>query len=324
MRRLLILVLIGMGLMGCESKLNMSLYISSIGFEVEEDKLMMYFLCNPLNDIIRSEKSELKTEYFVIEAESITDGFEKVQEAIPFDINYMHLQTVIFHKDFLASDKLPLFLNFMKESRIVTYNFYCFASEKSIEDIFDYESPETISFQHSLLASPSSVDYSLYGVERVHFLALASDFYDNNRFLHLPIIDLRDSLNDKKILTISGYVSISNELNFYRLDEFYAMHFLYDQDFLFYDCYGKTFELRNYRFYHDVIDGEFTFLVRFTPLNASEKEKNALKKNIESAFVSYFEEYIINEGGLYLIDEYNYLNKKALNALKYRIIILIW
>jgi hypothetical protein len=321
---LLLALIISFSLISCDEKLNTSLYISSIGLEMKEDSLMMYFLCNPLTDITRTDNSELKTEYFKIKTNNISEGISKVKETIPFEINFMHLQTVIFHKNFIEAKKLSMFLNFMRDCRIITYNFYCFITEESMENIYEYESPDTISFQHSLLASPSTVDYYDFGVEGVHFLNLANNFYDTNRYLHLPIIAIKKTLNDKSVLTIAGLASIVDKVHFYLIEEYVAMHYLYEHDFIFYENQGKTYELRNYRFYHDLIDNKFTFIVRFTPLLATEKEKNALKASLETELRRFFDSYIKNEGGLYFIKNYNYLNKKALNAQKYEIIILIF
>lgn len=323
MKRIISLFIILCCLTGCKSTLNNSLYISSIGFEYDGN-LTAYFLCNPLNDIIRSEKSELKIEYFTIPVNSVAEGFEKVEEVSPFEVNFMHLQSVIFHKSFIEEGFLESFLQFMKDSRMITYNFYCFTTEKSIGSIFDYESPDTISFQHSLLASPSSVEYKKFGTERLHFLDLANNFYDSNRFVHLPIIDVEEVLNEKKIIKIAGFANLNEKLNFYYLKDFYAMNFLFEQDFVYYVIDNRTYELRNYRFYTDVIDGRFTFLVRFTPIDASEKEKNILKSNIAEELRRFFNTYIEREEGLFFIEEYNYLNKKTLDVLDYEIIILIW
>ena len=56
---------------------------------------------------------------------------------------------------------------------------------------------------------------------------------------------------------------------------------------------------------------------------ATEKEKNALKASLETELRRFFDAYIENESGLYFIKNYNYLNKKALDAQNYQIIILI-
>ena len=93
MKRMISLFILFCCLTGCKSTLNNSLYISSIGFEYDGN-LTAYFLCNPLNDIIRSEKSELKIEYFTITVNSVAEGFEKVEEVSPFEVNFMHLQNL--------------------------------------------------------------------------------------------------------------------------------------------------------------------------------------------------------------------------------------
>ena len=134
---------------------------------------------------------------------------------------------------------------------------------------------------------------------------------------------IKKTLNDKSVLTIAGLATIIDKVHLYLIEEYKAMNYLYEHDFIFYEEQSKTYELRNYRFYFDLIDNKFTFIVRFTPILATEKEKNALKASLETELRRFFDAYIENESGLYFIENYNYLNKKALDAQNYQIIILI-
>ena len=52
MRKIFILILLffTLALSSCNTNINSSIYISSIGFEIKDDKLVTYFLSNPLTD----------------------------------------------------------------------------------------------------------------------------------------------------------------------------------------------------------------------------------------------------------------------------------
>ena len=68
---ILILILLSFYLSSCNTNINSSVYISSVGFDVNEDKLVAYFLSNPLTDITRSsEDKEKEAQFIKIETDS--------------------------------------------------------------------------------------------------------------------------------------------------------------------------------------------------------------------------------------------------------------
>ena len=62
MRKIFIFILLffTLALSSCNTNINSSIYISSIGFEIKDDKLVTYFLSNPLTDISRSSEDKEK------------------------------------------------------------------------------------------------------------------------------------------------------------------------------------------------------------------------------------------------------------------------
>ena len=90
-------------LSGCSTSVNSSVYISSIGFELEEGQLVGYFLSNPLTDISfpfqRAETTRLR---FQATAENSVDSHESIPIAftkpIKLPINKSDL-TAIFQTE---------------------------------------------------------------------------------------------------------------------------------------------------------------------------------------------------------------------------------
>ena len=58
---LLLLLLCCFVVSGCNISVNSSVYISSIGFEIENDELVGYFLSKPLTDIYRKSEEKNNT-----------------------------------------------------------------------------------------------------------------------------------------------------------------------------------------------------------------------------------------------------------------------
>ena len=85
---------------GCNTAINSSIYISSIGFEVKDEKVVAYFLSNPLTDITRSSEDKQKEAQFVkIEANSIYDAFTNAKQTLLSPLNFLHIKTVIFTEE---------------------------------------------------------------------------------------------------------------------------------------------------------------------------------------------------------------------------------
>ena len=166
---LIILSFFVVSLSGCFSNnINSSIYISSIGFEVNEGKIKAYFLSNPLTNISRGSDGNSngnESEYVSVETDSIYEAFLKAEQSMLSPLNYRHVKTVIFHKDVFATKYIRDFFEFMRSVMYVTYNYYVFATEDKIEEIYSFQNPEQISYQYSVLSSPNLLKFHEYGTE---------------------------------------------------------------------------------------------------------------------------------------------------------------
>ena len=248
MNKLIIFLGLILCLVGCNTSVNSSVYISSIGFEVNEGKLVAYFLSNPLTDISRkSEEDKKEAQYIKVEGESFYEVFNEAKQSLLIPLNFLHIKTVIFSKDCFETPYIEDFLNYLKSVRSISYNFYVFSTISKIEDIYKFKNPEQISYQYSILSSPDLLEYKKFGIEKLHFLDFANDYYNPRRYLHIPLLVVNDLWKDKTTIEVDGFLCYELKPTLYQNSEFKGMLYLYDQNTILFHDDEDVYRVTNYR-----------------------------------------------------------------------------
>ena len=326
MRKLLILIVISLMFLvsGCNTSINSSVYISSIGFDVKDDKLVAYFLSNPLTDISRSsEDKKTEAQYIQVETSSVYEAFMMAEESLLLPLNFLHVKTVIFTEECLNSKYVLDFLVFIKSVRFISYNFYVFSTMSKIEEIYKFKNPEQVSFQYSLISSPDLLDYKEYGIEKLHFLDFANDYYNKNRYLHIPLVNVNEVWNENVTLKVEGFICLDSKTSVYMNSIFKGMLYLYDRNsLLFYDGIN-VYRITNYRVNNYEKNGKFVFSILYEDVSVfGDGSKKEFEEKLVLEIKKYLDAYASNQNGLYLIEFYNYLNTKNLDVFNYEIEIL--
>ena len=318
---ILVLILFILPLFGCNQNINSNIYISSIGLEIKDDKLITYFLSNPLTNISRGDGKEEKdkTEYIKVETTSVYDAFIEAEKSLLFPLNYRHIKSVIFHKDVFKTSYINEFLEFMKSVKFVSFNYYVFSTRSKLEELYEFSTPEQISYQYSVLSSPDLLNFHQYGTEKLHFLDFADSYYVDNRYLHIPLLAVNKTWKDKTTIEVEGFLN-AKKCDVFLSKDYPGMLYLYENEALTISTSNSIYTATNYRVSKSIIDNIYTIVVDYTNLlingEGSEEEfTDYIKKEIST----YFADYIEKEGGLYMIKLYNYLNKKTLNLFEYKI-----
>ena len=245
---LLLLIIICFSLTSCNTSVNSSVYISSIGFEVEDKELVGYFLSNPLTDISRkSEESTSEAQYIKVKGKSCYEVFNEAKQSLLIPLNFLHIKTVIFSKDCFDTPYIEDFLTYMKSIRSVSYNFYVFSTISKLEDIYKFKNPEQISYQYSILSSPDLLEYSDYGIEKLHFLDFANDYYNPRRYLHIPLLVVNEVWNDNVTIEVDGFLAYELSASLYRNSEYKGMLYLYDKNTILFHDENDVYRVINYR-----------------------------------------------------------------------------
>ena len=309
-------------LSGCSTNINSSIYISSIGFEIEEDKLVSYFLSNPLTNISREDGSSTnqEAEYIKVKTTSVYDAFLQANQSLLSPLNFKHIKTVIFNEECFHTKYIDDFFVFMRSIMYVSFNYYVFATTNNIEEIYKFQNPEQISYQYSILSSPDLLKYNERGTEKIHFLDFANDYFSTGRYLHIPLIVINRSWNEKTTVEIDGFLCVDNPVALYKNSEYNGMLYLYDNDSIMYDHGNSIYRILNYRVNKYEKNNRYMFSISYQDIAVfGGGSKDEFEEAIIADIKKFLDSYIINQEGLYLIKMYNYLNKKALDVLNYDI-----
>lgn len=323
--QIIILFLLLMFTSGCNTSINSSVYISSIGFEVNEDgKLVTYFLSNPLTDISRSSEDKTKeAQYIKLTTDSVYDAFLEASQSLLSPLNFLHVKTIIFSEKCFGSKYIMDFFNYIKSVRFISYNFYVFATISKIEDIYKFKNPEQISYQYSILSSPDLLSYSEFGIEKLHFLDFANDYFNPNRYLHIPLIVINDSWGKNITLEVDGFLCYEEPITLYRNSEYKGMLYLYDKQYVLLHDEEDVYRITNYRVNKYKKNNTFIFSISYEQITIfGEGSRDKFEKKLAKEIKKYLDSYITNQDGLYLIKFYNYLNTKSLNVYNYEIEII--
>jgi hypothetical protein len=326
MRKIFILILLffTLTLSSCNTNINSSIYISSIGFEIKDDKLVTYFLSNPLTDISRSSEDKEKEAQFVrVEASSVYEAFNEAKQSLLSPLNFLHVKTVIFTEECFSSKYILDFLTFIKSVRFISYNFYVFATISKIEDLYKFKNPEQISYQYSILSSPDLLPYSDFGIEKLHFLDFANDYYNSGRYLHIPLILINDAWGKNITIEVDGFLCYGFPITLYRNSEFKGMLYLYDKNSLLFHDDDDVYRITNYRVNKYVRNNRFVFSISYEDITVfGDGSRSKFEEKLVMEIKKYLDSYTTNQNGLYLIKFYNYLNTKSLNLYDFDIEIL--
>ena len=326
MRKIYVILafLICVFLSGCSTSVNSSVYISSIGFELEEGRLVGYFLSNPLTDISRTGDDKKKeAQYLQVDGDSCYEVFNEAKQSLLLPLNFLHIKTVIFSKDCFESKYIEDFLNYIKSIRSISYNFYVFSTISKIEDIYKFKNPEQISYQYSILSSPDLLNYNDFGIEKLHFLDFANNYYNPRRYLHIPLLIVNEIWNDNKTIEVDGFLCYESKPTLYQNSEFIGMLYLYDKNTILFHDEDDVYRITNYRVNNYKRNNRFVFSISYENLTVfGNGNKEKFEKKLMMEIKKYLDSYALNQNGLYLVKFYNYLNTDTLDVYDFDIEIL--
>ena len=195
-----IIVLLLLLLTSCGVDISESLFIASIGFELDEEEIKGYFYLPLSNDIGKSEdEGKGEGEFVKVGGENIEKVFNNVKAVNSIDINFKHVSSIVINKELYNEGFINELINYVKYYNLIDYNFYLFSTEEKMEDIYSFKNPNQESVLNSLLViSGDNVGLRLVA-EPVHFLEFSKKFYDNRSIL-IPSLDIEELWNiDNKL-----------------------------------------------------------------------------------------------------------------------------
>ena len=231
---IVIILLITLLTTGCQQRytLDQTLFIDSIGLDYnsENNKYTIYYHIASSKTLLTNTMggSSSETIYSVghVEADGIYEGINMIFRNSIKNITLTHVQSFILTFDFITLENLNKLSTMIKTYDYISPNFYIFATESDLKDIYSIQNPENISPFFSLITGNDFVT----AYDLTYFTELARSLYEEFIITKLIVIESRDNIwqnNDEKITSVypSGIIYINNDGRklYLRQDQFKAI-----------------------------------------------------------------------------------------------------
>ena len=187
-----ILVFILLIFSGCSVDISESLFIASIGFEIEGDEINGYFYIPLSSDVGKTEQEGKGSGEFVrVAGKTIEQVFNNVDAVNSIDINLKHVSSVVLNKELYNDKFIVEFINYIKHSNRLDFNFYLFTTSEKMEDIYSFKNPNQESVLNSLLVISGDNAGIRLVADPVHYLDFCKKFFSRRSIL-IPMLDIEE------------------------------------------------------------------------------------------------------------------------------------
>lgn len=157
-----------------------NMYIASIGFEKNEEKVTGYFYLPSSIDISSTEKRDTSkpSEVAKIDGDSVVDIFRNLEFTSFLNMNLKHVSSLVLHESLLDKESIEGIIDYTKNSNYFDHNYYIFVTKDKIADIYNIENPNQESVMRTLLCEPVSNLYTYAAAKPIHFVNFCRDYYE--------------------------------------------------------------------------------------------------------------------------------------------------
>ena len=190
-----ILIFILLLLSGCSVDISESLFIASIGFEMKDEKINGYFYIPLSSDVGKAnEEGKGSGEFVRVAGDTIEQVFNNVDAVNSININLKHVSSVVLNESLFNDEFILEFINYVKYSNRLDYNFYLFTTTEKMEDIYSFKNPNQESVLNSLLVISGDNAGIRLVADPVHYLDFCKKYYSQRSIL-IPMLDIEELWN---------------------------------------------------------------------------------------------------------------------------------
>lgn len=323
MNKLLIIMILLLS--SCSIDISESLFIASIGFEILDEEINGYFYIPLSSDVGKTEKEGKGSGEFVrVAGQNIEQVFNNVDAVNSININLKHVSSVVLNQELYNDDFISDFIDYVKYSNRMDFNFYFFTTNEKMEDIYSFKNPNQESVLNSLLVISGDNAGIRLVADPVHYLEFCKKFFSKRSIL-IPRLDIEELWN------IDG----ENAKNFYPQSAIYFYQGVIKEVV---KEKGSPFLKNNINFY-DEIEKEPIYFCKYKMALSREgiinielkyesfNSKNITNKKVIQLVQTRIQEYIKRYQDYDPLDFYFYndmFNKKfSYNELKFNINIIV-
>lgn len=219
---------------GCTDKytIDQTLFVDSIGLDYnqKDDKYIIYYHIASSKTLLTNQMggSSSETIYSIgkVEANGIYEGFDKIVKNSIKNVTLTHVQSIILSFNFINLDNLDKLCTMIKTYDYISPNFYVFATQSNLDEIYSLKNPENISPFFSLITGNDFVT----AYDLTYFTELARSMYEKYIITKLIVIESRDDIwqnNDEKITSVAPignlYINKDDKKLFLKNEDFKAL-----------------------------------------------------------------------------------------------------
>jgi spore germination protein KC len=192
-------------------------YITSIGFDVEDEQIIVYFQALSFANIAKKEGGEPTAAPILIgrgKGSSIEEAFNHIEQTTAVPLHYGQINTLVISEK--AMEKwLNTILDFMGRNSFLRYTTWTYGTNESIQDIFEAESFFGQPPLYSIIHRPITVMKENSFLPVVPFHDFIGDFYEPVGASYIPSIYINKENwqedKEKKLAAIDGLYVFSEE-----------------------------------------------------------------------------------------------------------------
>lgn len=258
-------------LMGCKQKytIDQTLFIDSIGLDYNKEtkKYSIYYHIASSKTLLTTQMGggSSETVYSIghVEAFGIYEGFDLIFKNSIKNVTLTHVQSMILTFDFINLENLNKLCTMLKTYDYIAPNFYVFATESKLSEIYSLQNPENISPFFSLITGNDFVT----AYDLTYFTELVRSIYEKYIITKFIVIKSRDDIwqnNDEKITSVApiGNLYINND------DQ---KLFLKNEDF-------KALSIINHEIFSTIVDNDTYYSIHNNNIIIKEKDKKFIIK----------------------------------------------
>ena len=277
MKKLLITIICFISILttGCQQRytLDQTLFIDSIGLDYNKEtkKYSIYYHIASSKTLLTNSMGggSSETIYSIghVEADGIYEGFNMLFRNSIKNITLTHVQSLILTFDFITLENLNKICTMIKTYDYISPNFYIFATESKLDEIYSLQNPENISPFFSLITGNDFVtSYDL-----TYFTELARSIFEPYIITKLIVIESNDDIwqnNDEKITSVapSGtlYINKDGRKLYLKQDEFKAISIINHEEVSSITNNDINYQMHNNKITVKEKDNKYTIKVKGT------------------------------------------------------------
>ncbi len=341
MSKILVLInifLFSIVLGGCwdYSELDDTSFVSSIGVNYIEETDEIEMFLNILNPDLLSKvevggsSDTINNSIGSTTCKSVKECFSKIQASTTQNVVEQYAMSLVVSMDFLEHYGIDYIVEVLNNYGKNTHNFYVYATDEDIDQLFNMEKIQNTSTLNSILTNPLPLFKYDSRLEATNYLRLYRNNVIDTKNVVLNVLSLEEVWSEEEKFLNSAYVSGVVYVNDYTIlhleeSEYKGLALIHDGNYVTFNVSEElVVELYNYKYdlsHEDdvlIVNIDGTLLDSY---NAEDLEDFEVIEVFRQYIISEIEKLVRLEIDILEVEDYEYRHGVELNKIGFNIIL---